>query len=111
MTGPDGKQAAGRVGCRGSVRVPPAGKARLRVADASPNAGPGTIFLNDKVAFFGVAFGQITDYTTVDAGVVNVKVKPALGDVLILDNDGSSSLDLPDYAPVDGAVAGAGHHL
>ena len=99
VTGPDGNKLQA-VWAVVDPSAPPAGKARLRVAHASPNAGPGTIFLNDKVAFFGVAFGQITDYTTVDAGVVNVKVKPAQGDVLILDNDGSSSLDLPDYAPV-----------
>ena len=103
VTGPDGNKLQA-VWAAVDPSAPPAGKARLRVAHASPNAGPGTIFLNDKVAFFGVAFGQITDYTTVDAGVVNVKVKPALGEVLILDNDGSSSLDLPDYAPVYGAA-------
>ena len=103
VTGPDGNKLQA-VWAAMDPSAPPAGKARLRVAHASPNAGPGTIFLNDKVAFFGVAFGQITDYTTVDAGVVNVKVKPSLGEVLILDNDGSSSLDLPDYAPVYGAA-------
>jgi|GEM_PF-399915 len=96
LTGPDGNklQAAKAVV---DPSAPPAGKSRIRVAHASPNATPGTIFLNDKIAFFGVAFGQITDYKTVDAGVVNIKVKPSLGDVLIIENDGASSLGLPSY--------------
>ena len=96
VTGPDGNKLQA-VWASVAPSAPPAGKSRLRVAHASPNAGPGTVFLNDKVAFFGVAFGQITGYKTVDAGMVNVKVKPALGDVLIIENDGASSLGLDSY--------------
>ena len=91
LTGPDGNklQAAW---ASVAPSAPPAGKARVRVAHAVPHAPPVTVFANDKVAFFGVAFGQITGYATLDAGAVNLKVKPSLGDVLLIDNDGSSSL-------------------
>ena len=49
--------------------------------------------------------------TDVDAGVVNVKVKPSLGEVLILDKDGSSASTC-GLRPVYGAVLDeAGYHL
>ncbi len=80
--------------------APATGKARVRVLHAVPDAPAVSVFVNDQVAFFGVAFKDLTGYATLAAGTYNVKVKPALADVLILDNDGSSSLDLPDYAPV-----------
>jgi hypothetical protein len=78
---------------------PPAGSSRVRVAHAVPGAPPVSLFVNDQVAFFNVAYEDVTGYKTLPAGTYSVAVKPALGQVLIIDNDGSESLGLPDYTP------------
>jgi hypothetical protein len=53
---------------------------QVRVVHASPDAPPVDVLVNDEIrAFEDVAFGDITDYAELDAGVYNVKVVPAGG--------------------------------
>lgn len=51
--------------------------ARVRVAHASPDAPAVDILIDDSVAIDNVAFGQVSSYSALDAGMVNVKVVPA----------------------------------
>ncbi len=98
LVGPDGKKLQVVLDVIDPT-APLAGKARVRVVHSVVDAPAVSIFVNDGLAFFNVAWKDVTPYATLAAGTYNVKVKPALGEVLIIDNDGSSSLGLDDYTP------------
>lgn len=103
VVGPDGRKLSVVVDAQ-MPSAAPAGKARVRVLHAVPDAPAVSVFVNDGLAFFNVDWKDLTGYATLAAGTYNVKVKPALGDVLIIDNDGSSSLGLADYTPTYAAA-------
>lgn len=98
VVGPNGKKLSALVDVQ-DPSAPPAGKARVRVLHAVPDAPAVSVFVNDGLAFFKVDWKQLTGYATLAAGTYNVKVKPALGQVLIIDNDASTTLGLPNYTP------------
>ncbi len=59
------------------LRTPAAGKAKLRVIHASPDAGNVDVLVNGTVALANVPFKGAANYLVVDAGAYNVKVNAA----------------------------------
>ncbi len=51
--------------------------ARVRVVHASPDAPAVDVLVNGGAAFTGVAFGEISDYASIPAGIYDVEVVPA----------------------------------
>ncbi|MCB0215299.1 MAG: DUF4397 domain-containing protein [Chloroflexi bacterium] len=56
--------------------TPDPGRARVRVAHASPDAPAVDILVDDALAFSNAAFGAITDYAELPAGTHTIKVVP-----------------------------------
>lgn len=64
------------VGLLTTVAFAQAGKARVRVVHASPDAPAVDVLVNDGVAFSNAPFKGITAYASLDTGKYNVKVVP-----------------------------------
>lgn len=59
------------------LTLPAAGKAKLRIIHASPNAGSVDVLVNNAVALSNVPFKTAASYLTVDAGTYSVKLNAA----------------------------------
>ena len=77
--------------------LPAANQAKVRVVHASPNAPAVDVAVaGGPVLFGGLTFGNASDYRTVDAGTVNLQVRPA--------GTQTVALDLPNVTLSGGTV-------
>ncbi|MFB6078523.1 MAG: DUF4397 domain-containing protein, partial [Halarchaeum sp.] len=86
------------------VEAPASGKARVRLVHAAPDAPAVDVTAKgDGVVFDGVAFGEASDYATVDAGDYTLQVRPATD---ANDGDVAATFDVTlDGGTVDTAFA------
>lgn len=70
-------------------------EARVRVVHASPDAPAVDVLVEGAPAFLGVAFGEITDYAKLPAGLYDVQVVPAgATSPAVIDLTGSNAVNL-----------------
>jgi len=70
-------------------------EARIRVLHASPDAPAVDVLVEGAPAFRGVAFGEITDYAKLPAGLYDVQVVPAgASSPVVIDLTGPNAVNL-----------------
>jgi hypothetical protein len=76
----------------------PRGDARVRVVHLSPDAPNVDVRVDGNVAIPNLAFGQASDYATLDAGVYDVQVTPAgSATPVVIDLSGPNAVNLLYY--------------